>query len=79
MVVSLSNSKEEQPCGRQGDYYITRFLKRHPEVATTVARAIDCDRVLAMNSGILEAFFECLQDCIDHKIGPSAQGGFRLL
>jgi hypothetical protein len=61
-----------QRCDRLGDYYTTRVLKRHPQVATTVARAIDCDRVLAMNVASLDTFFERLQDCISrNSIDPS--------
>jgi hypothetical protein len=36
MVVSMLNSKGQR-CDRLGDHYTTRFLKRHPQVATTIA------------------------------------------
>jgi hypothetical protein len=76
MVVSMLNSKGQR-CHRVGDHYTTRFLKRHPQVATTVARAMDRDRVLALNTASLENFFERLQDCIRHNnIDPEDMWNF---
>jgi hypothetical protein len=36
MVVSMFNSKRQR-CDRLGDHCTTPFLKRHPQVATTIA------------------------------------------
>jgi hypothetical protein len=78
MVVSMLNSKGQR-CDRLGDHYTTRFLKRHPQVATTVAWAMDRDRVLVMNAASLETFFERLQleDCISrNSIDPEDMCNF---
>ena len=57
-TVDLLNSKAGPPVNRLGDHFITCFLKWHPAVATTVARAMGRDRVLASNQESLELFFK---------------------
>ena len=49
------------------DHYTTQFLTRHPEVATTVARATDRNRVLAINKESLKTYFDNLERCISHN------------
>ena len=51
MVISILNNKEEQRCGSSvGDSQPTRFLQRHPQIDTTVARAMDRDQVPVVNA-----------------------------
>ena len=59
-----------------GGHYTARFLKRHPEVATTVARATDRNRVLAINKESLKTYFDNLERCISHKILPEDMWNF---
>ena len=62
---------------RLGDHYTARFLKRHPEVATTVARATDRNRVLAINKESLKTCFDNLERCISrNKILPENMWNF---
>ena len=50
MVEPMLNSDAEgKGYHRLGDHYTAHFLKRHPEVPTTVVRATDRNRVLAIN------------------------------
>ena len=54
-----------------GGHYTARFLKRYPEVATTVTRATDRNMVLAINKESLKTHFNNLERCISHnKILP---------
>ena len=65
MIVHISTTTKSR------DHYTSRFLKPHPSVATTVARAVDRDRVLALNEESLKAYFDDLEDCIRrNKILP---------
>ena len=54
---------EVQQCDNSvvGDNYTTQFLQ-HPQIDTTVARAMDRDRVLAVNAKSLEEYFERLSE-----------------
>ena len=63
--------------GVTGDHYTARFLKRHPEVATTVARATDRNRELVINKESLKTYFDNLERCISHnKILPKDMWNF---
>ena len=64
MIVQILNNPEGTRCDRVGDHYTSRFLKRHPSIATTVARAVDRDRVLALNEECLKTYIDDLEDCI---------------
>ena len=76
-IVDLLNSKAGPSVDRLGDHSITRFLKRHPAVATTVARAMDQDRVLASNQESLQLFFKRLYMVIHRNhIGPDDMWNF---
>ena len=52
IVRVLSNNPEGTRYDRVGDHYTS-----HPSVATTVARAVDRDRVLGPQRGELKALF----------------------
>ena len=66
VIVQILNNPEGTRCDRVGDHYISRFLKRHPSVAASVARAqaMDRDRALALNEKNLETYFDDLEDCV---------------
>ena len=64
IVQILSNNLEGTRCDRVGDHYTRRILKRHPSIATTVARAMDRDRVQAPNEECLKTYFDDLEDYI---------------
>ena len=53
------------------------FLKRHPKVATTVDRATERNRVLAISKDSLKIYFDYLEGCISrNKILPEDMGNF---
>ena len=56
MIVHILNSPEGTRCDGFGDHY-------NPSIATTVARAVDRDRVLALNEESLNTYFDDLEDC----------------
>ena len=64
MIVQILNNSEGTRCDRIRDYCTSRCLKRHPSIVTTVARAMDRDRVLALNEECLKTYFDDLEDCI---------------
>ena len=64
IVQILNNNPEGTRCDTVGDHYTSRFLERHPSIATTVARAVDRDWVLALNEECLKTYFDDLEDCI---------------
>ena len=65
MIVQILNNNLEGTRGnRVGDHYARRFLKCHPSIATTVARAVDRDRVLALIEESLKTYFDDLEDCL---------------
>ena len=58
-------------------HFITCFLKWHPAVAMTVARAMDWDRVLALNQKSLELLFKHLYEVIHcNHIAPDDMWNF---
>jgi len=67
MVVSILDSKERRQCDRVGDHYTTWFLQRHPRITTTVARAMDRGRVLAVDTKNFDEYFKRLNECITHE------------
>ena len=55
------NNPEGTRCDRVGD---------NPWIATTVARAVGRDRVLALKEGSLKTYFDDLGDCISRNEIP---------
>ena len=64
MIVRILNNPEGTHCDGVEDHCTSRFLKRRPSIATTVARAVDRDRVLALNEECLKTYFDDLEGCI---------------
>ena len=56
MIVHILNSPEGTRCDGFVDHY-------NPSIATTVARTVDRDRVLALNEESLNTYFDDLEHC----------------
>ena len=54
----LNSSAEGKRYNRLGDHHVARFLKRHLEVASTVARAMNRSGVLAINKERLKTHYD---------------------
>ena len=77
MVVAVRNGKNGVQHHRLRDHFTARFLKRHPEIATTVVRAMDRDRVLAIDEHTINGYFSRLYDVIhQNHINPDDMWNF---
>ena len=77
MVVAIRQNENGVQHHRLGNHFTMRFLKRHPQIATTVAHAMNRDRVMAINRGNINGYFNRLYDVIHRNhIDPQDMWNF---
>ena len=55
----LQENGDKKPLGRN---WVTKFLKRHPQLSIAPGRAVNIARLIALDSGIIKLFFTKISD-----------------